>query len=83
MTCETDEANPTAEILWIKPNSDPMAQIVVSELSDQYNANRARSVLTVTAHRSLHLATYTCEVVGKETLQQEFLLEVACKNLTF
>ena len=80
LTCETDESNPTAEILWSRDSETVSSGITVSEVSGQYNVKKRRSVLTVTTHRSLNGLEYKCEVQDQDTLSDSEVLQVKCEN---
>ena len=77
LTCSTDEANPTAVVIWTKDNLPVSASDFNTE-SGQYSTQKRVSNLTVTATKTLNGAVYKCELEGTN-LGEEYTMKVHCK----
>ena len=77
LTCTTDEANPTANIVW-KREGQTVTASDVRTVNGEHNAQKRISVLTMTATRSLNLVVFQCSVDGT-AIQKQYTLGVECK----
>ena len=77
LICLTDEGNPTPVITWTRSGQNPpMSGSTHTVLDGDYNADRRRSVYTISASRSLHNVVYTC-TTGSHS--DTHTLQVKCK----
>ena len=85
-TCLTDEANPTTSVTWtvdgVRRNST--TDTTIDDDSNNYNAMKRHSVLTLTADKTLHNKKVSCMISENIGVTAEEILNVACKfhNLT-
>ena len=83
-TCETDEASPTAEVVWTVAGSVRTSGISDTEVAGQYNAQGRRSELTVRVNRTLNGQTVECHVSGKSAVRDTVTLDVRCEyNISY
>ena len=79
LTCTTDEANPTAHIVW-KVGNDVITTSVTSTVNGEQHTQKRVSVLKLKATRSLHSVVFKCIVDGTN-VQDEYTMEVQCEYL--
>ena len=82
ITCETDEANPTASITWIR-GRDLTETISSSEVQGNYRSNKKRVTLSIQVAKEHHNKQYKCQLKNGETVisEQEYTLQVKCELL--
>ena len=84
VTCETDSANPTADITW-KRNSVVIVQddtftITMAEREGEYNANHIISALSFIATQEHHGQRFSCEVTGHSDMTASSTLTLKGKS---
>ena len=77
-TCLTDEANPTASVIWTVDGDSRSFSTALTEDVNTYNALRRKSVLILTADKTLHNRKVKCLVFGSTGIAAEETLDVAC-----
>ena len=77
-TCVTDEAEPTADVVWNVDGNTRSSDRVSTE-QGMYNAQKRRSVLTVTMDKALNNKEVECYVRGKSAVRDTKTLDVRCK----
>ena len=79
LTCTTDEANPSAEVVWSRDGVEviPAFGDVTTE-SGLYNTQRRVSKLSVRTNKTLNGAVYNCTVAGTD-LSRDYLVDITCK----
>ena len=78
LTCVTDEARPQADIIWTIADSVIQSSNQVLE-PGQFNAYISRSVLSVTANRSLNNLPVVCSIDSSPSLNNAMFLDITCK----
>ena len=77
-TCLTDEANPTASVIWTVGDESRSSTTDSTLDGGVYNALRTQSVLTLTADRGLHNSIVKCEVSENKNLVAQEKLNISC-----
>ena len=80
--CVTDEAEPTANVVW-KVGGEPISFTGESSEQGMYNTQKRRSVLSVTMDRSLNSQTLDCYVTTDTGVRDEVKLDVMCEQNIF
>ena len=77
-TCVTDEAEPTADVVW---SVDGNARSSDSDTTEKgmYNTQKRRSVLIVRVDRTLNNKMVECYVNGKSAVRYSSTLGVTCE----
>ena len=78
-TCVTDEASPTADVVWTVSGSDSISQSRNSIMYGLYRAQKRRSVLRVRVNRALNGQRVECHVSGKVKVTDRVTLDVRCE----
>ena len=86
IVCETDEANPTADVTWSvdRGELDGVSETVTDmDITGSYNANRRRSTLLIVAGKQHHNKVYKCSIKTGDTIISEraYTLTVKCELL--
>ena len=76
-TCVTDEAEPTADVVWSVDGNTRSSDSDSTE-EGMYNTQKRRSVLTVRVNRSLNKKKVECYVSGKSAIKDTKTLDVRC-----
>ena len=88
IVCETDEANPTADVTWSVDGEelDGISETVTdTEITRSYNANRRTSTLLIVAGKQHHNKVYKCSIKTGDTIISEkaYTLTVKCELIYF
>ena len=77
ITCETDEANPTASITWIR-QYDATESISSGDVPGSYNSNKERDTLSIQVVKEHHNGQYKCQLKngGSVISEKEYTLQV-------
>ena len=77
-TCVTDEAEPTADVVWsVDGNTRTSATDFTEE--GMYNTQKKRSVLAINVVRTLNNKKVECNVSGKLAVRDTITLDVTCE----
>ena len=76
-TCVTDEAEPTADVVWNVGGNTRSSDSDSTE-EGMYNTQKRRSVLTVRVDRTLNNKKVVCYVSGKSAIKYTKTLDVRC-----
>ena len=77
-TCVTDEAEPTADVVWSVDGNTRSSNSDSTE-EGMYNTQKRRSVLTVRVDRTLNKKKVECYVSGNTEATDSFELDVRCE----
>ena len=77
-TCVTDEAEPTANVVWSIGGNTRSSDSDSTE-EGMYNTQKRRSALTVRVDRTLNNKKVECHVGGKSTVRDTKTLDVRCE----
>ena len=78
--CVTDEAKPTADVVWSVDGTIRSSDSDFTE-DGMYNTQKRRSVLTVRVDRTLHNKEVECHVSGKSAVRDSITVDITCKCL--
>ena len=76
-TCVTDEAEPTADVVWSVDGNTRSSDNDSTE-KGMYNTQKRRSVLTVRVNRTLNNKDVECHVSGEPAVNDSKTLDVRC-----
>ena len=76
-TCVTDEAEPTADVVW-SVDGNPRSSDSDTTEGGMYNTQKRRSVLTVRVDRKLNNKKVECHVSVKSAVKDTGTLDVIC-----
>ena len=77
-TCVTDEAEPTADVVWSVDGNTRSSDSDSTE-EGMYNTQKRRSALTVTVDRMLNNKKVECYVSGNTQATDSVILDVRCE----
>ena len=77
--CVTDEANPTASVVWTVDGVSRNSSTDSVVADNNYNALKKQSVLVLTADKTLHNKKVKCVVSENTGVTAEETLNIACK----
>ena len=80
-TCVTDEAEPTAAVVWSVDGNTRSSDSDSTEMG-MYNTQKRMSVLIVRVDRTLNNKKVVCYVSGNSTVKDTQTLDVRCMCLT-
>ena len=77
-TCVTDEAEPTADVVWSVDGNTRSSDSDSTE-EGMYNTKKRKSVLTIKVDRTLNNHKVECYVHGKSAVRDSATLGVTCE----
>ena len=77
-TCVTDEAEPTADVMWSVDGNTRSSDSDSTE-DGMYNTQKRRSVLTVRVDKTLNNKEVECYVSGNTQATDSIMLDVRCE----
>ena len=77
--CVTDEARPTADVLWKVRGNNKSLQSIKTVVPGQYNTQKRISELPVRADRRLNGEKVECYVRGQPAIKEESALDCICE----
>ena len=77
-TCVTDEAEPTADVVW-RVDGNTRSSDSDSTEEGMYNTQNKRSVLMLTVDKTLNNKKVECHVSGKSAVRDTNTLDVRCE----
>ena len=82
ISCETDEANPTASITWIR-QQDQTESISGEDVPGSYDSNKRKATLSIQVAKEHNNKQYKCQLKngGSVISEKEYTLQVKCELL--